>query len=303
MFKDHKEHFYLADTILWCFVATASLIGAIRSNNVWLIIPVAISEAKLGLVAHEACHRVNGAWPVLQLLYDCALGSRQMWIANHNRGHHVFTNTAQDPDMQASPILRLLPEQPLYWFHAHQWWYQYALFAALPVSLRINGLVHLHTRCGSKEIIKHYIVSLPATVLYIVWPCSLYGVWGLRFFFASNAILGLIYGTLFSVSHVNDRVLRGEEAAKGATHAERQMRTTADWAPGSYWWNYWTGGLNHQVIHHLKPGVSSYEFPEMAARMIGVEHEYRTFPNLLEAIRSNARIMHELGTRSNCKIV
>ena len=292
-----KEYLYIADTILWCFVATASLVGAIRFNNIWLVIPVAISEAKLGLIAHEACHHVTGAWPVLQLLYDCALSSRQMWIANHNRGHHVFTNTSQDPDMQASPLLRLVPEQPRYWFHAHQWWYQYALFAALPVSLRLNGLVHLHTSCATEEIIKHYIVSLPATVFYIAWPCILYGFpVGLRFFFVSNAILGLIYGTLFSVSHVNDRVLRGQEAAKGATHAVRQMQTTADWAPGSFWWNYCTGGLNHQVIHHLNPGISSYEFPDMAARMIGREPGYRTFPNLWEAICSNARVMRELGT-------
>ena len=103
-----KEYLYIADTILWCFVATASIVGAIQFNNIWLVIPVAISEAKLGLIAHEACHHVSGAWPVLQLLYDCALSSRQMWIANHNRGHHVFTNTSQDPDMQASPLLRLL---------------------------------------------------------------------------------------------------------------------------------------------------------------------------------------------------
>jgi len=31
--------------------------------------------------------------------------------------------------------------------------------------------------------------------------------------------------------------------------------------------------------------------------MLGVEPEYRTFPHLWDAIRSNARIMHELGPR------
>ena len=43
-----------------------------------------------------------------------------------------------------------------------------------------------------------------------------------------------------------------------------QLKTTADWCCGSWWANYLTGGLNHQVIHHVYPHHPSYAYPELS---------------------------------------
>jgi linoleoyl-CoA desaturase len=293
--SNNHYYYYIIDTILWCSIATYSLISAINNNNFYYIVAVSFAEAKLGLIAHEACHQNNHPCPAfLCYLYDCAMGSHLKWIHQHNKHHHIYTNTDLDPDISLSPIFRIHPNHKLYEWHKYQYVYQYILFALVPISLRINGVIYLHQNGTYLDILIHYILALPATYLYIVYPISKYQLYGLLFLLSSNAILGLIYGVLFSVSHVNELV---EFEPKG-THQEKQMKTTADWEVGSYFWNYVTGGLNHQVIHHMYPFKSSYEYPEIAIKMKN-NLNYKRMGSLYDAILSNAKYMYKMGNSLN----
>lgn len=291
---EYDTYFYI-DAAVWCTVACFSLMRAISLNDVTYMVFVAMAESKLGLIAHEACHGVGPE--VLTYLYDFALGSRLEWIMKHNKGHHLKTNTMDDPDIQASPILRIHPKQPRYWYHSMQWLYQYPLFCLVPFALRLNGVVYLHAHGSLSELIVHYILSIPAAFLYLVWPVMLYGVWGLRFFVLSNAALGLIYGCLFSVSHVNDLV----QFDPTGNMMEKQMASTADWASGSDLVNYLTGGLNHQVIHHMHPHVPSYALPKIARGIVkeggDIEKRYKRMGGLFGALWSNASYMARIGMR------
>lgn len=299
--------YYVLDAILWCTVATLCLYKCVEENNYLYLLVVGFSESKLGLIAHESCHNCSPRF--LSLLYDCALGSRLQWIQKHNKQHHLFTNTKDDPDIDASPILRIHPDQPLYWFHKWQWLYQYILFCIIPISLRLNGVLYLLLNGGLLEILLHFILSAPATYLYIIWPIQKYGFLGLKFFFISNAVLGLIYGCLFSVSHINDLV----EFDPEGSIVDRQMKSTADWSSGSAFCNYLTGGLNHQVIHHLFPHLPSYALPTLAQELLlaadcndnftgqsGVlinnKDKYKVLKGgFLGALRSNAVYLHKMG--------
>jgi linoleoyl-CoA desaturase len=282
--------YYIIDTVLWCSIATYFLINSINNNNFYYIIAVSFAEAKLGLIAHEACHHINSCPKILCYLYDCAMGSHLKWIQQHNKYHHIYTNTDKDPDICLSPIFRIHPNHKLYKYHKYQYIYQYILFALVPISLRINGVIYLHQNGTYLDILIHYILATPAIYLYIINPISKYGLYGLLFLLLSNAILGLIYGILFSISHVNELV----EFDPTGTHAEKQMKTTADWGSGSYFWNYMTGGLNHQVIHHLYPYMSSYEYPKIAIEMKN-DLNYKNMGSLYGAILSNAKFMYNQG--------
>jgi linoleoyl-CoA desaturase len=103
----------------------------------------------------------------------------------------------------------------------------------------------------------------------------------------------LLYGVIFSVSHVNEKALFNHNE----TNFEKiQLNETADWSPGSKFWNYITNGLNHQVVHHLKSNISSFHYPEISAKISEQYGEnYKTFKNILYAIKSNYNYMKKLG--------
>jgi hypothetical protein len=128
-----------------------SIFRYLNSESLLWSVPVALAEAKLGLIAHEASHQCRGCPFFLAWLYDTAMyvatlipepaclqrslspftllalpfalarrGSHSQWMAKHNKGHHLKTNTLEDPDMQMSPIMRVHPAQPRNWWHKYQ---------------------------------------------------------------------------------------------------------------------------------------------------------------------------------------
>ena len=244
------------------------------------------------VIAHEAAHGAAPRW--LMWLYDAAMGSKSQWIAKHNKQHHIKTNTLHDPDIQLSPVMRIHPDQPHYWFHKYQHIYQFPLFCLIPFGLRVQGVIYLHSECPMHEIVKHWTLATPATVLYFVWPTMTFGLPGLKFFLVENFTVGLIYGCLFSVSHVNNLVTFSPEAKSAYEH---QLMTTADWAPGSTLANYVTGGLNHQVVHHLYPHYPSYAYPGLSKWLLEeVKGDYMIMGGGLSgALWSNSEWLKKMG--------
>ncbi len=303
-FKRNREYdwFYVCDAALWCAVATFCLVMSVTTNSLSYMVVVGFAESKIGLIAHEACHLSCPGF--LSYLYDFGLGSRLQWMHKHNKAHHRFTNTLQDPDIDVSPVLRIHPLHPRYWFHRYQWLYQYPLFCVIPILLRVDGMLFLHKNGSVKDLALHYVLAVPATYLYLIQPLQLYGLFGIKFFLLSNAVLGLIYGCLFSVSHVNELVTFDPV---GSVHA-RQMSTTADWCAGSRFANYLTGGLNHQVIHHLYPHLPSYQLPSIADDLCRREQGSKKEESYLQlgdglmglplALWSNAMYLKRMGNAS-----
>ena len=244
------------------------------------------------MIAHEAAHGAAPKW--LAWMYDAAMGSKSQWISKHNKQHHIKTNTLHGPDIQLSPVMRIHPDQPHYWFHKYQHIYQFPLFCLIPFGLRLQGVMYLHCECGWSEILKHWVLATPASILYFAWPLLKFGAPGLKFFLVENFAVGLIYGCLFSVSHVNDLVT----FSPGARNAfEHQLLTTADWAVGNSLANYLTGGLNHQVIHHLYPHCPSYSYPDLSKWLLEeIQGDYKIMGGgLRAALRSNSIWLRKMG--------
>lgn len=77
----------------------------------------------------------------------------------------------------------------------------------------------------------------------------------------SEIVTGLILSNLFQVAHVTNEVKFHKE--NGNNWGEKQVESCCDFAPGSLFWTHISGGLNHQVIHHLFPGVNHCHYPKL----------------------------------------
>lgn len=232
-------------------------------------------------------HRVE------RFLYDFAGGSHLHWKRKHG-AHHAHTNdTSKDPDIMPNPLIQFTRGAVhRQWLKRHQWWYQWLVFPLVPILLRVNGLSHLYKHEGIRTIFAHHIRATPFLIFHVVRPCMIHGLDGLTYYLITCCVVGILYGAMFSVSHVNDIV---EYDVSGDDFTETQLRTTVDWRPGCRFTNWLTVGLNNQAVHHVYPHRSSYDYIRLQ-RELSKNTSYRSFPTFWDAIKSNARHLYNVGS-------
>jgi linoleoyl-CoA desaturase len=142
------------------------------------------------------------------------------------------------------------------------------------------------------------LIYIPAFSYFIYYPTFKYGfIGGMKFYILQNMIIGFMYGIIFLVSHINEKTHFDNKIKK---FDEIQLAETVDWSASSGFWNYLTNGLNHQVVHHLHPHISSYHYPNLVAPIkTKYGKKYKEFPNLLRAIQSNYLYMERMGRNSS----
>lgn len=79
-----------------------------------------------------------------------------------------------------------------------------------------------------------------------------------------------------------------------------QCQTSVNWAPGSWFWNHFSGGLSHQIEHHLFPSLCHtnyayiHDVVEKTCEEYGVP--YQSEPSLWVAYGKMLRHLKCLGT-------
>jgi fatty acid desaturase len=87
--------------------------------------------------------------------------------------------------------------------------------------------------------------------------------------------------------------------------AVRQVLGSANWRAGSHLYNWFSGGLNHQIEHHLFPAVSHYYYPQISpivqetCKEFGLD--YRNYPSFGVAFGSLRHYLWELGNFDELK--
>jgi linoleoyl-CoA desaturase len=78
------------------------------------------------------------------------------------------------------------------------------------------------------------------------------------------------------------------------------MRTTVNFATESSVLNWFTGGLNFQIEHHLFPNISHTHYPDIQNIVRDTAGEfglpYHLYDTYLGVVKSHFRIMREQGT-------
>ena len=74
---------------------------------------------------------------------------------------------------------------------------------------------------------------------------------------------GIILSFVFQLAHIvpkTETPLPDEGGNMKNTWAIHQLYTTANFAPKNWFINFYTGGLNHQVEHHIFPHISHIHY-------------------------------------------
>jgi len=271
-------------------------------------------------VAHDALHGAYSSNDTVNRLlgycFDILGANGYMWKITHNVIHHTYTNIhGIDEDLTVSPILRLSPGAPRYWYHRFQKYYCFLAYSFAT----LNWLFAKDFQQFTKKDIGPYtnkkhptgewvtlfvgktvalgLVLLPYFVLDITFMQYVAGV------LAAHLTAGMILGVIFQLAHVVEGPEYPEPDDTGVMEYNwliHEMHTTANFAANNKLLSWYIGGLNYQIEHHLFPQTCSIHYPAIApivqktAEEHGVPYHYN--PTLFSAIGSHQVMLKRLGS-------
>ena len=303
----------------------ASFILMLSAKSLWLQLAFALSyglaASAVGFnIFHDANHgsissnrRVN---TTVAILTSMALGpSRYLWSYKHHVLHHRFTNIQEwDDDLETRGFLRLSPHRPWQARFRGQHLFVLALYAVNAIemvfvkdfvqyfTLRMNSYRNIPAMSGaekcefwlSKAVYLAIFVGLP----FIVLPFER----AVAGFLVYQITVGLSLAFVFSMAHqVESAAFIAPSTHVAGEWAAHQMRTTVNFANSSPFWNWFTGGLNHQIEHHLFPSMSHAHYttirPIVRDTALEFPLPYKQFDTYAEAVKSHFRFLRGLGRK------
>lgn len=107
---------------------------------------------------------------------------------------------------------------------------------------------------------------------------------------------------IFLTAHAVGETEHFQPDAKGNIEnnwAIHQVLTTANFATRNPLWNWYVGGLNHQIEHHLFPQISHVHYAALApivrktANEFGLE--YKEYPSFFSALGAHFHYLKDIG--------
>jgi linoleoyl-CoA desaturase len=288
--------------------------------NVVLCVVWGMAIAAVGFnVMHDANHGGYSDHPRINKLVSLSaeiLGmSGFRWRTKHNVWHHTYTNIAgYDDDVEAFGLMRLTPREPWKPLYMAQAWYFPVIYSFIAIDFIIRDFMMV---LAGKSDANHVYPKLSATDKVTFWAGKLF-YFGLMFalpllvfpwwqvilgFLIVMLTVGLILGVVFQLAHIS-RAAEFPEPVGSPPHIENewamhQIETTVDFAPRNRLLNWYIGGLNYQVEHHLLPHICHLNYPRLAPIVAATCEEfgirYNCYPTWREAFVSHWRELRLLG--------
>jgi len=320
---------YLKAVIIFSIFIVPYFVIMIFDPNQWIsltfVIFSSIGMAGVGMnVMHDGNHGSfsNKKW-VNKLMgssiYILA-GNAYNWQIQHNVLHHTFTNIhGHDEDLAAGRILRFSKHSKWFPYHKYQHFYSFLLYGLMTINWAITGdflqtIRFLKRKLSFKKLIspkKQWInliftkiiyftiwIVLPMVFLNLAWWKILIG------FFILHYIAGVILTIVFQLAHVVEKVempLPSNLGNMKNSWAIHQLFTTSNFSTNNKILNWFSGGLNFQVEHHLFPKISHIHYKKISkiVKKTALEfnlpyNEYRT---TRDAIKSHFNFLKLMGTK------
>jgi linoleoyl-CoA desaturase len=294
--------------------------------NAWIamlmVVLMGAGMAGIGMcVMHDAVHGAysHKEW-INKMLGDTMylLGSNVFnWKIQHNFLHHAYTNIEGfDQDIASRGPIRLSQFAPLKKFHHYQYIHAFFFYGLMTISKLIKDFTQLLefnqegiTRQYHVNPVSEYIKMVVVKILYLAVFIGLpvlftpFSWWQIMVgFFIMHWVAGCILSTVFQMAHVvegTEQLLPNKEGIIEREWAVHELRTTSDFARNNMFLEYYVGGLNFQIEHHLFPNISHIHYRKIAPIVEATAKEfgynYNLKPNFRKALFSHIHRLKELG--------
>ena len=293
--------------------------------QVILVFVMGIGMAGVGMnVMHDGNHGSFSNKDWINKLMGSSIyilaGNVYNWKVQHNVLHHTYTNVhGHDEDLDAGRILRFTKHAQWKWYHRFQHYYSILLYGLLTINWAIttdfvqmkrymkrklsygefpNPFINWSTLVVSKVIYLAIWILLPILILKLSWWKILIG------FFLMHYTAGLILSVIFQLAHIMDEAempMPENDGSLKNTWAIHQLKTTVNFSPKNKFINWFTGGLNHQVEHHIFPNISHIHYGKIAEIVKKTAKEfnlpYNEFKTTRKAIIAHFNYLKLMGVK------
>lgn len=308
---DKQPAYYVFNTALRLTLLAASLAILLIVGNFWLQLLnaafLAFVFAQLGFLGHDAGHRqiFNGAPrnDLFGLMPSLLLGlSRSWWIDTHNQ-HHTNPNDLDLDPHTALPIFAFSEEQArskrglLRFLVAYQSFYFFPVLLLEGIGIRAASVQYL-----LRPEARHRVVEASLMMLHVVLYLGLvfYALsigQALLFILVHQALFGLYTGSVFAPNHKGMPLLDRDSQLD---FVRRQVLTSRD-VKAHPLTDFWYGGLNYQIEHHLFPSMPRNNLKK-AQIIVRAFCKERSIPyresSALQSNREILQYLHQVGAAS-----
>jgi fatty acid desaturase len=309
-FLEKQPVYYMCRILLlFCFLAIG--VGVLLMVHIiWLqfldAIYLACVFTQVGLLAHEAGHRqmFHHVWQhhlVSLVGGNFLLGmSAAWWNDKHNRHHSHPNQLGMDPDIEI-PFLDFTGTEVLQQMSAfRQFFVRHQAFLFLPalmtvaVGLQYKSILFLLCQKVKYHALE-WVLMIAHFACYFLLIFSCLPFWqAVLFIGLHQAFTGLYLGSIFAPNHKGMPVLEHES---DMDFLYRQVLTSRN-IHAHFWTDFWYGGLNYQIEHHLFPTMPRNRLKQ-AQRLVKVfcqthaisYHETSAFQSFYEIFQ----YLHQIG--------
>lgn len=320
---------YTKAIIMFCIFLVPLILILTVSMPHWVLllltVVIGIGMAGVGMnVMHDSNHESFSSKKWVNKIMGSSIyilaGNVYNWKVQHNVLHHTFTNIqGHDEDIDAGRIIRFSRHAKWLPIHKFQKYYSIFLYGLLTINWAITtDFKQMHSYLKRKlsygefpnpatewtvliitKIIYYLLwLVLPLLVLDIAWWKVLIG------FFVMHYTAGMILSMIFQLAHVvpaTEMPVPDTEGNLEHTWAIHQLYTTANFAPTNKFISWYTGGLNHQVEHHIFPHISHIHYGKIAQIVKETAQEfnlpYNEYTTFSKAIKEHFNQLKALGVK------
>ncbi|WP_326613987.1 fatty acid desaturase [Streptomyces scopuliridis] len=302
-------------TVNFLFLA-AIVAGMVLLGPSWwtllLAPPLAVVSARMAFVGHDAGHAQitsdRGRGRFIQLVHaNLMLGmSQEWWNDKHNRHHANPNHIDKDPDV-AADILVFTQHQTAgrtglrRWLTRHQAWLFFPLTTLEGIALKVYGFQAVFSRGDDRMPARRRVTEGALLATHVVAHVTLLLTTmtvgqAIVFALINQMLLGLHLGMAFAPNH-KGMEMPDPENSEGWGHLRRQVLTSRN-VRGGLLTDWFLGGLNYQIEHHLFPSMPRPHLrlaqPMVRAHCLSLGLPY-TETGLIESYRQALGHMHEVG--------
>jgi linoleoyl-CoA desaturase len=286
-------------------------------------IVMGIGMAGVGMnVMHDANHGSYSSKKWINKVMGSSMyilaGNVYNWQVQHNVLHHTFTNIhGHDEDLDTGSIMRFSKHSKWKKIHRFQQYYSIFLYGLLTLNWVLTSDFKQTKRYLSKKLsygkmpkpITQWSILIITKIIYmglwIVIPIIFFNIvwWKILLgFFIMHYVAGLILSVVFQLAHVvedTEMVLPDETGSVKNTWAIHQLFTTVNFSTKNKIINWYTGGLNHQVEHHIFPNISHIHYRKISEIVKRTAREfnlpYHEYDTTRKAIISHFKHLKKMG--------
>ncbi|GAA0873238.1 acyl-CoA desaturase [Gangjinia marincola] len=319
---------HLKTVIMFCvFLAPYFLILTLDVSDWWKLlftIIMGVGMAGIGMnVMHDGNHGSysNKKWVNKIIGGSMYLlgGSVYNWQVQHNVLHHTYTNIhGHDEDLDAGRVIRFSKHAPWYSFQKYQHYYSVFLYGLLTFNWILVADFKQTKRYLARKLsygempskVKQWSTVAITKVVYLsLWiaiPMIVGIIWWkvLLGFFIMHYVAGLILSIVFQLAHVVEGVdmpIPDESGNMKNTWAIHQLFTTTNFSTKNPIMNWFTGGLNHQVEHHIFPNISHVHYNKISKIVKSTAKEfdlpYLEYKTTRAALKAHFSYLKQMGQK------